>query len=99
MRFKMIKNFKITKKKIIIFSIIVITLLIIFIGTKSFGMQNYYKLDFSTGLVTATTLNVRSGPGTAYPVVATVNKNQYPTYIAEEKDYMSVFSQVLEIGI
>lgn len=73
----MIKNFKITKKKIIIFSIIVITLLIIFIGTKSFGMQNYYKLDFSTGLVTATTLNVRSGPGTAYPVVATVNKNQY----------------------
>ena len=83
----MIKNFKITKKKIIIFSIIVITLLIIFIGTKSFGMQNYYKLDFSTGLVTATTLNVRSGPGTAYPVVA----NWYIVQV--EGDYVGAVSK------
>ena len=30
--------------------------------TTSFGMQNYYNVDFSTGLVTANTLNVRSGP-------------------------------------
>lgn len=30
--------------------------------TKSFGMQHYYKVDFSTGIVTATKLNVRSGP-------------------------------------
>ena len=30
--------------------------------TTSFGMQNYYNVDFSTGLVTASTLNVRSGP-------------------------------------
>jgi uncharacterized YkwD family protein len=40
-------------------------------------MQHYYKLDFTTGLVTADKLNVRSGPGTGYPVVATVNQNQY----------------------
>lgn len=45
--------------------------------TTSFGMQSYYKVDFSTGLVTATKLNVRSGPGTNYPVVATANKNEY----------------------
>ena len=30
--------------------------------TTSFGMQNYYNVDFSTGLVTASSLNVRSGP-------------------------------------
>jgi len=45
--------------------------------TTSFGMQHYYNVDFSTGLVTASTLNVRSGPGTNYPVVAKVNKNEY----------------------
>lgn len=45
--------------------------------TTSFGMQHYYNLDFSTGLVTASVLNVRSGPGTNYPVVAKVNKNEY----------------------
>ena len=45
--------------------------------TTSFGMQHYYNVDFSTGLVTASTLNVRSGPGTNYPVVARVNKNEY----------------------
>ena len=43
----------------------------------SFGMKHYYKVDFSTGLVTATTLNVRSGPGTQYKVIATVKKNEY----------------------
>lgn len=30
--------------------------------TTSFGMQHYYNVDFSTGLVTANVLNVRSGP-------------------------------------
>ena len=45
--------------------------------TTSFGMQNYYKLDFSTGLVTASSLNVRSGPGTNYPIIARVYKNSY----------------------
>lgn len=36
--------------------------------TKSFGMQHYYKVDFSTGIVTATKL---------YNVITTVNKNEY----------------------
>lgn len=35
--------------------------------TNSFGMQHYYKLDFSTGIVTASTLNVRSGPRNKLP--------------------------------
>ena len=52
-------------------------LIIVFTVSKSFGMQNYYNVDFTTGLVTASELNVRSGPGTNYRVVATVKKNQY----------------------
>ena len=45
--------------------------------TTTFGMQHYYNVDFSTGLVTATELNVRSGPGTQYKIVTTVKKNEY----------------------
>lgn len=41
---------------------LIIFLFIVGTLTKSFGMQHYYKVDFSTGLVTATKLNVRSGP-------------------------------------
>ena len=48
-------------------TILKILLLFVFAFTitkvaSSFGMQHYYKLDFSTGIVTASTLNVRSGP-------------------------------------
>lgn len=63
-------------------TILKITLLFIFTFTitkltTSFGMQHYYNVDFSTGLVIASVLNVRSGPGTNYPIVAKVNKNEY----------------------
>ena len=55
--------------------------------TSSFAMKSYYKLDFSTGLVTATTLNVRSGPGVQYKVIATVNKNEYVRVFAGVGDW------------
>lgn len=71
------KIFNITKKKTIIISSLIICTLLIFTFSTSFGMQHYYKLDFSTGLVTASTLNVRSGPGTSYSIVTTINKNEY----------------------
>ncbi len=65
------------KKRILkILSIIVFVIMISKVST-SFGMQHYYKIDFSTGLVTATKLNVRSGPGTNYPIITTVKKNEY----------------------
>jgi len=53
-------------------------------------MQHYYKVDFSTGLVTATTLNVRSGPGTNYGIVATVKKNEYIRVFAGVGDWYIV---------
>lgn len=68
---------KLNKKNIIKITLIMFLLIIVFTVSKSFGMQNYYNVDFSTGLVTASELNVRSGPGTNYKVVATVKKNQY----------------------
>ena len=79
------------KKKSILKVIMVMTfLLMIGVFTTSFGMQHYYKVEFSTGLVTATTLNVRSGPGTGYKVVATVKKNEYIRVFAGVGDWYIV---------
>ena len=71
------KVIKIKKYTILKICMAIIFILGIGIVSTSFGMQHYYKLDFVTGLVTASTLNVRSGPGTNYKVVDTVNKNEY----------------------
>ena len=66
-------------KKKNILKIIMSVVFVVIVGTvsTSFGMQHYYNVDFSTGLVTASNLNVRSGPGTQYKVVTTIPKNQY----------------------
>ena len=47
------------KRKNILKAVMFVTFLFV-VGTltKSFGMQHYYKVDFSTGIVTATKLNV-----------------------------------------
>lgn len=71
------KIIQIKKKNIIKFSVLVVFFIIISTLTNSFAMQHYYIVDFSTGLVTASTLNVRSGPGTKYPIIAQVKKNEY----------------------
>ena len=68
------KIISIKKKTIFKVSGVLLFVMVICIFTQSFGMQHYYKVDFSTGLVTATTLNVRSGPGVNYNIVATVKK-------------------------
>lgn len=96
------KIFNMTKKKAIFIATITICSLLIFVCTTSFGIQHYYKLDFSTGLVTADKLNVRSGPGTGYSIVTTVSKNEYIRvfagvgnwYIVQvEGDYIGAVSQ------
>ena len=71
------KLIHIKKKHIIQFFAVAIFAMIVLSLSTVFGMQNYYNVGFSTGLVTATTLNVRSGPGTKYKVVTTVKKNEY----------------------
>ena len=72
MRFITIK-----KNNIIKAAIFLVLIVALFSISSVFGMQDYYKVDFSTGIVTATVLNVRSGPGTKYGVVTSVKKNQY----------------------
>ena len=84
------KIISIRKKTIFRASAILLFTMIICIFTSSFGMQHYYKVDFSTGLVTATTLNVRSGPGTNYGIVATVKKNEYIRVFAGVGDWYIV---------
>lgn len=79
------------KKKNILKAIMVVAFAItIGVASTSWGMQSYYNVGFSTGLVTATTLNVRSGPGTKYPVVATVKKNEYIRVFAGVGDWYIV---------
>ena len=91
-------------KKILKLSIIVIVLfsISIFAVSKTFAMQHYYNVDFTTGMVTAQTLNVRSGPDTSYDVITTVRKNEYIRifaavgnwYIVQiEGDYIGAVSQ------
>ena len=81
------KIIKIKRKNIINYFCIFILFIIIFMCSNSFGMQHYYKLDFSTGLVTATVLNVRSGPGVTYNVVTTIKKNEYIRVFAGVGDW------------
>ena len=84
------KIINIKKKTIFKASSVILFVMVICLFTKSFGMQHYYKVDFSTGLVTATTLNVRSGPGTNYNIVATVKKNEYIRVFAGVGDWYIV---------
>ncbi len=79
------------KKEKILKTAMVITFAILICGfSTSFGMQHYYKLDFVTGLVTATNLNVRSGPGTQYQIITTVKKGEYIRVFAGVGDWYIV---------
>ncbi|MFR8103773.1 MAG: CAP domain-containing protein [Clostridia bacterium] len=81
------KIIQIKKKSIWKASAILVFLLIVGTFSTSFSMQHYYKTDFSTGLVTATNLNVRSGPGVHYGIVTTVAKNEYIRVFAGVGDW------------
>jgi len=80
----------IKKKKIFRAMAVMTFILTVSVFTTVLGMQHYYKVDFSTGLVTATELNVRSGPGTQYKTVTTVKKNEYIRVFAGIGDWYVV---------
>ena len=71
------KIITIKKKNILKTLVVCVFALMVCKYTTAFGMQHYYNVDFSTGLVTATELNVRSGPGTQYNIITRVKKNEY----------------------
>lgn len=81
---------KINRKSILMFSSVLIFVLVLSTVSSSFGMQHYYKVDFSTAIVTASLLNVRSGPSTNYKVIAQVKKNEYIRVFAGVGDWYVV---------
>ena len=68
-----------------IFTILILSLLAFTV--HSTGMHYYEKTDFATGIVTATALNVRAGPSTAYSVVTQIYKNEYIRVFAKVGDW------------
>jgi len=95
------KIINITKKKLFIILGIIIMIVFLSITYSSQAMQHYHKVDFQTGLVTASTLNVREGPSTSYNIVTQVHKNEYirvfagigDWYVVQtDKDYVGVVS-------
>lgn len=97
------------KKQMILKVVAIIGFIIVLCKIQSsFAMQHYYNVDFTTGIVTASSLNVRSGPGTNYKIIATVNKNEYIRvfagvgnwYIVQiEGDYIGAVSKQYVKGI
>lgn len=93
------KVIQISKKQLkITMTVMVFMLSIIFVKNASIGMQHYYKLDFVTGIVTASTLNVRSGPSTKYPVITSVKKNEYIRVFAGIGDWYVIQTDSDHIG-
>ena len=78
------KVFLLTKKKIILIISVFTFFLVLSKMTNSFGMEYYYNVDFTTGIVTASILNVRCGPGTQYKVIATVKKKRQKATVVED---------------
>ena len=98
---KKIIIFNITKKKLIGIISTLCAMIIILATSRVIGMTHYQKVNFSTGLVTATTLNVRQGPSTSYKIVTQVYKNEYIRVFAKvgtwyivqtDKDYIGAVS-------
>ena len=66
------------KNKTLCVSVIYLLLNLIFLSqSNTLAMSHYEETGFVTGLVTASSLNVRQGPGTNYSVITRVYKNQY----------------------
>ena len=65
------------KKLMVVFCLLLAVILIIGITVKTTAMTHYEKVDFVTGLVTASALNVRQGPGLNYNIATKVYKNEY----------------------
>jgi len=83
-------------KKILVSILIISTLMLS--TNVLFAMRTYEKLDFVTGLVTATALNVRTGPSTNYRVIGTVYKNEYIRVFAKIGDWYVVQTPSDQIG-
>lgn len=71
------------KVKKIIILIILLTVSLIYMQVESNAMSHYQTVGTTTGLVTASALNVRQGPGTNYKAVTMIYKNEYIRIFAQ----------------
>lgn len=74
-------------KKIVFLLLLIIATII---SCNSFAMTYYEELDFVTGIVTASALNVRCGPGINYKSIGLVYKNEYIRVFAKVGDWYVV---------
>lgn len=83
-------------KKVLLCLLVVV----IAIGTCTviYGMTYYEELDFVTGIVTASALNVRSGPSTNFKSVGLVYKNEYVRVFAKVGDWYVIQTENDLIG-
>ena len=84
-------------KKIIVFLFILIVML--FSTHESIAMLHYQTVGTTTGLVTASALNVRQGPGTSYKSVTLVYKNEYVRIFAQIGDWYLIQTEADYVGM
>lgn len=86
------------KLKIKFIICIMLFLLLISIVNSSIGMTHYQTVGTPTGLVTATALNVRQGPGTGFNIVTQVYKNEYIRIFAKIGDWYVIQTESDYLG-
>ena len=79
--------------------LIISLILICMFSSVSTAMSHYQTVGTTTGLVTATGLNVRQGPGTNYEIVTTIYKNEYIRIFAQIGDWYVIQTNNDYIGM
>lgn len=82
-----------------IFFCIIVFFGIIFMSNKSTAMSHYQTVGTTTGLVTASALNVRQGPGTSYKIATMVYKNEYVRIFAQIGDWYVIQTDSDYVGM
>lgn len=90
------KDLKDIKAKMLLIIILFVGMLMC--SNKSTAMPHYQTVGTPTGIVTATSLNVRQGPGTNFKSVTLVNKNEYIRIFAKIGDWYVVQTDNNYIG-
>lgn len=66
---------------------LILCIMVLSVSNISTAMTHYQTVGTTTGLVTASALNVRQGPGTNYKIVTMIYKNEYIRIFAQIGDW------------
>ena len=81
-----------------IICLVIILLILTSTYFRSVAMSHYQVVGTTTGIVTASTLNVRQGPGTNYKKVTQIYKNEYVRIFAKIGDWYVIQTEKDFIG-